>query len=107
MRGTTEWREQLVVMQDLWIVMIIQMQEMYEKLYEAITKKIPMLQSVVFKIIYPDRVELFNDEEYYNVLGRTGYLEEYLKLKNIWLSMDKINKEYNCSKIEFPVGEII
>ena len=81
--------------------------EMYEKLYEAITKEDADVAECSFKIIYPDRVELFNDEEYYNVLGEQEYLEEYLKLKKIFGSVwTKLIKSTIAKKIEFPVGKL-
>jgi len=54
--------------------------EMYEKLYEAIRKENVDVAECNLKIIYPDREELFTEQNYYNVCTKQEYLEEYLKI---------------------------
>ena len=39
--------------------------EMYEKLYDAITKEAADVAECNLKIVYPERVELFTDKRYY------------------------------------------
>ena len=81
--------------------------EMYEKLYEAITKEAADVAECNLKIVYPERVELFTDKRYYQVCTKQEYLEEYLKIEKIFGSACvRLIKTNIAKKIEFPVGKL-
>ena len=73
--------------------------EMYEKLYEAIKKENVDVAECSLRVIYPGKIELFTDEKYYKVLGKTEYLEEYLTIK-------KLIKSDVAKKLVFPKGKL-
>ena len=81
--------------------------EMYEKLYEAIKKENVDVAECSLKVIYPGKIELFTDEKYYKVLGKTEYLEEYLTIKKIFGSVwTKLIKSDVAKKLVFPKGKL-
>lgn len=81
--------------------------EMYEKLYEAIKKENVDVVECNLKIIYPDRVELFTEQKYYNVYTKQEYLEEYLKIEKIFGSACvRLIKSDIAKKLKFPVGKL-
>lgn len=81
--------------------------EMYEKLYIAIKKEDVDVAECNLKIIYPDRVELFTEKDYYNVCSKQEYLEEYLKIENIFGSACvRLIKSDIAKKIKFPIGKL-
>ena len=81
--------------------------EMYEKLYEAIKKENVDVAECSLKVIYPGKIELFTDEKYYKVLGKTEYLEEYLTIKKIFGSVwPKLIKSDVAKKLVFPKGKL-
>ena len=82
-------------------------EEMYEKLYEAIKKEDVDVAECNLKIIYSDRIELFTEKDYYKVCSKKEYLEEYLKIENIFGSACvRLIKSDVAKKIKFPVGKI-
>ena len=81
--------------------------EMYEELYEAIKKENVDVVECNLKIIYPDRVELFTEQKYYNVYTKQEYLEEYLKIEKIFGSACvRLIKSDIAKKLKFPVGKL-
>lgn len=81
--------------------------EMYEKLYEAIKKENVDVAECNLKIIYPNRVELFTEQNYYNVCTKQEYLEEYLKIEKIFGSACvRLIKSNIAKKLKFPVGKL-
>ena len=81
--------------------------EMYEELYEAIKKENVDVVECNLKIIYPDRVELFTEQKYYNVYIKQEYLEEYLKIEKIFGSACvRLIKSDIAKKLKFPVGKL-
>lgn len=81
--------------------------EMYEELYEAIKKENVDVVECNLKIIYPDRVELFTEQKYYNVYTKQEYLEEYLKIEKIFGSACvRLIKSDVVKKLKFPVGKL-
>lgn len=81
--------------------------EMYEKLYEAIKKENVDVVECNLKIIYPDREELFTEQNYYNVCTKQEYLEEYLKIEKIFGSACvRLIKSDVVKKLKFPVGKL-
>lgn len=81
--------------------------EMYEKLYEAIKKENVDVAECNLKIIYPDREELFTEQNYYNVCTKQEYLEEYLKIEKIFGSACvRLIKSDIAKKLKFPVGKL-
>lgn len=81
--------------------------EMYEKLYEAIRKENVDVAECNLKIIYPDREELFTEQNYYNVCTKQEYLEEYLKIEKIFGSACvRLIKSDIAKKLKFPVGKL-
>lgn len=81
--------------------------EMYEKLYEAIKKENVDVAECNLKIIYPDREELFIEQNYYNVCTKQEYLEEYLKIEKIFGSACvRLIKSDVVKKLKFPVGKL-
>ena len=81
--------------------------EMYEKLYEAIKKENVDVAECNLKIIYPDREELFTEQNYYNVCTKQEYLEEYLKIEKIFGSACvRLIKSDISKKLKFPVGKL-
>lgn len=81
--------------------------EMYEKLYEAIKKENVDVAECNLKIIYPDRKELFTEQNYYNVRTKEEYLEEYLKIEKIFGSACvRLIKSNIAKKLKFPVGKL-
>jgi len=81
--------------------------EMYEKLYEAIKKENVDVAECSLKVIYPGKIELFTDEKYYKVLGKTEYLEEYLTIKKVFGSVwTKLIKSDVAKKLVFPKGKL-
>lgn len=82
-------------------------EEMYEKLYEAIKKEDVDVAECNLKIIYPDRIELFTEKDYHKVCSKKEYLEEYLKIENIFGSACvRLIKSDVAKKIKFPVGKL-
>ena len=80
---------------------------MYEKLYEAIRKENVDVAECNLKIIYPDREELFTEQNYYNVCTKQEYLEEYLKIEKIFGSACvRLIKSDIAKKLKFPVGKL-
>lgn len=81
--------------------------EMYEKLYEAIKRENVDVAECSLKVIYPGKIELFTDEKYYKVLGKTEYLEEYLTIKKVFGSVwTKLIKSDVAKKLVFPKGKL-
>ena len=81
--------------------------EMYEKLYEAIKKENVDVTECSLRVIYPGKIELFTDEKYYKVLGKTEYLEEYLTIKKVFGSVwTKLIKSDVAKKLVFPKGKL-
>ena len=81
--------------------------EMYGKLYEAIKKENVDVAECNLKIIYPDREELFTEQNYYNVCTKQEYLEEYLKIEKIFGSACvRLIKSDVVKKLKFPVGKL-
>lgn len=81
--------------------------EMYEKLYEAIKKENVDVAECNLKIIYPEREELFTEQNYYNVCTKQEYLEEYLKIEKIFGSACvRLIKSDIAKKLKFPVGKL-
>ena len=81
--------------------------EMYEKLYEAIKKENVDVAECNLKIIYPEREELFTEQNYYNVCTKQEYLEEYLKIEKIFGSACvRLIKSNIAKKLKFPVGKL-
>ena len=81
--------------------------EMYEKLYEAIKKENVDVAECNLKIIYPEREELFTEQNYYNVCTKQEYLEEYLKIEKIFGSACvRLIKSDISKKLKFPVGKL-
>ena len=81
--------------------------EMYEKLYEAIKRENADVAECSLKVIYPGKIELFTDEKYYKVLGKTEYLEEYLTIKKVFGSVwTKLIKSDVAKKLVFPKGKL-
>ena len=81
--------------------------EMYGKLYEAIKKENVDVAECNLKIIYPDREELFTEQNYYNVCTKQEYLKEYLKIEKIFGSACvRLIKSDITKKLKFPVGKL-
>ena len=81
--------------------------EMYEKLYEAIKKEDADVAECNLKIIYPNRVELFTEQNYYKVCTKWEYLEEYLTIKKVFGSVwTKLIKSDVAKKLVFPKGKL-
>ena len=81
--------------------------EMYEKLYEAIKKEDADVAECNLKIIYPNRVELFTEQNYYNVCTKREYLEEYLTIKKVFGSVwTKLIKSDIAKKLVFSQGKL-
>ena len=81
--------------------------EMYEKLYEAIKKENVDVAECNLKIIYPEREELFTEQNYYNVCTKQEYLEEYLKIEKIFGSVwTKLISRKIAKELLFPKGKL-
>lgn len=81
--------------------------EMYEKLYEAIKKENVDVAECNLKIIYPEREELFTEQNYYNVCTKQEYLEEYLKIEKIFGSVwTKLISKKIAKELLFPKGKL-
>lgn len=81
--------------------------EMYEKLYEAIKKENVDVAECNLKIVYPEKIDLFTDQKYYQICNKQEYLEEYLKIEKIFGSACvRLTKADIAKKLKFPVGKL-
>ena len=81
--------------------------EMYQKLYEVIKRENADVVECNLKVVYPDRIELFTNKKYYKICNKEEYLEEYLKIENIFGSTCvRLIKASIAKKIKFPIGKL-
>ena len=81
--------------------------EMYQKLYEVIKSENADVVECNLKVVYPDRIELFTNKKYYKICNKEEYLEEYLKIENIFGSTCvRLIKASIAKKIKFPIGKL-
>ena len=81
--------------------------EMYEKLYEAITKEDADVAECNFNFIYPNRAVKYTNEKYYLVLDRSKYVEEYINMDKLFGSAcTKLMKKELARKLHFPKGKL-
>ena len=82
-------------------------EEMYEKLYEVLIKEDADVVECGFKIVYPNKIELFTEQKYYKVCNKEEYLEEFLIIEKIFGSVwTKLIKSDIAKKVTFPVDKI-
>ena len=59
------------------------------------------------KIVYPEKIDLFTDQKYYQICNKQEYLEEYLKIEKIFGSACvRLTKADIAKKLKFPVGKL-
>ncbi len=81
--------------------------EMYEKLFEAISRENADVAECNFKFIYPNKVTRYVNEQYYMVLDRDGYVSEYINMDKIFGSAwTKLIKKDLAKNIDFPKGKL-